>query len=126
VHFLGEQMDMCSLYSISDCVVGIGRVTLEAMSCRCPVVAVGTSGFFGALEPARFNEGWIHYFGDHTAPYPLSSSRIRHSLQDILNSHGKSEWYGVSGRKYVKKYFRIDVVTTQVMDVYERTISDRM
>lgn len=122
VHFLGAQTDMRSIYSVSDCVVGTGRVTLEAMACKCPVVAVGSSGFFGVLEPGRYDEAWIHYFGDHTAPYPLSSSRIRHSLQQVLDAPVKAQGYGNSGRAYVKKYFGIYHVTSQLLQVYERVV----
>ena len=67
IHLFGERTNMINFYSNSDCVVGTGRVALEAMACGKPLIATGNQGYFGLLTQNNFREAWKVYFADHKA-----------------------------------------------------------
>lgn len=49
---------------MSDCVVKTGRAALEAMSSERAVIATGSKGFLGLINPKEY-KGLYYYFGDH-------------------------------------------------------------
>jgi len=54
IHLFGERINMINFYSNSDCVVGTGRVALEAMACGKPLIATGNQGYFVLLTQNNF------------------------------------------------------------------------
>jgi glycosyltransferase involved in cell wall biosynthesis len=118
ISLLGQCEDMPAIYSAADCVVGTGRVALEAMACECPVIAAGSRGFCGLVEPSRYNEAWLQYFGDHDANEPNSKEHFVESLVRVLSSENHCLYWGQEGRKYVAKNFEISTQALKLMDIY--------
>lgn len=118
IHVLGERLDTASLFSISDVVVGTGRVALEAMSCKRPVIAIGSKGIFGILRPENFKEAWKYYFGDHRAKQTVHSRRIELLIASALRSSKSSAQLGKEGREFVIAKFNISAIVDKLMTLY--------
>lgn len=121
VHFLGARRHLRPLYAISDVVVGTGRVALEAMACAKPVVAIGSAGVFGRIQPSRLEAAWHYYFGDHGAPYPGDSSRLQNDIRRLLSSRTKQKKDGEAGRAFVVRKFNSATIAHRVIELYRET-----
>lgn len=119
IHCVGNRLDMEEMYAIADCVVGTGRVALEAMASARPVLCVGTSGYYGLLTPHNMEEAWAYYYGDHKANHPWRAKYMIRDLKRILYNKTKARTYGIAGREYVKGHFRIDAIAHQLEQLYE-------
>lgn len=122
IHILGERLDTVSLFSISDVVIGTGRVALEAMSCKRPVIAIGSKGVFGIVKPENFNVAWKYYFGDHRAKQTADTKRIQRLIDVALHSKESSVIWGVAGREFVKNKFHISSITDKLLSVYQKIV----
>ena len=118
IHILGERLDTVSLFSISDVVIGTGRVALEAMSCKRPVIAIGSKGVFGIVKPENFNVAWKFYFGDHRAKQTADIGRIQRLIAASLRSKKASVVWGDAGRKFVKNKFHISGIVDKLLSIY--------
>ena len=122
IHIVGEQKNMHAYYSIADCVVGTGRVALEAMASEKTVLAVGNHGYFGVVHKENIEEAWNHYFGDHAS----NSLCSRHVLKDNLNRLLLNKEYlkinGSESRVIVKENFNIQQIAMQIAKIYSKTL----
>ncbi|MGC5772480.1 glycosyltransferase [Paenibacillus pabuli] len=122
IHVLGERLDTSSFFSISDVVVGTGRVALEAMSCKRSVIAIGTKGIFGIVKPDNFKLAWKYYFGDHKAKQTLEISKIESLIRTALRSKKSSKTWGEAGREFVMKQFNISGIVDRLLTLYHSFI----
>ncbi len=120
IRMLGIKKRMHRIYAMADCVVGTGRVAIEAMACGKPVVAIGASGLFGLLRPGKLDSAWKYYYGDHKFLYPWSSEILEHGLQTILTSEALQIRYGEACRAYVAEHFNIRKITHALFDLYSQ------
>ncbi|UOF90730.1 glycosyltransferase [Fodinisporobacter ferrooxydans] len=118
IHALGIQFDMAPLYSISNCVVGTGRVALEAMACKCPVIAAGGRGLFGLVKPSNYTQAWQCYFGDHKADREVTEVSLAVSLATVLLDSEERKSLGEHGREYVKNNFNSCQVSQKILELY--------
>lgn len=122
IHIVGEQKDMHPYYSIADCVVGTGRVALEAMASEKTVLTVGNHGFFGVVTKENIGEAWEHYFGDHGSKSPCSRHVLRDSLKKILLDKEYLKLNGIESREIVVEKFNIQNVSKEVLKIYSEAI----
>ncbi|NEU60021.1 glycosyltransferase [Paenibacillus sp. ALJ109b] len=122
IHVMGERLDTSAFFSISDVVVGTGRVALEAMSCKRPVIAIGAKGIFGIVKPDNFKLAWRYYFGDHRAKETLEISKIENLIRTALRSKKSSKNWGEAGREFVKKQFNISGIVDKLLSLYQSFI----
>ncbi|WP_274361880.1 glycosyltransferase [Paenibacillus thermotolerans] len=126
IHMLGNSLNMSPYYTISNCVVGTGRIALEAMACRRPVIAVGSRGFFGEVVPSNYVSAWETWFGDHLATEPWTAAKIKESVLRVLSlPPGEIADRGWAGRNLVKEQFNIVRLTEKMLDVYQEVLQDR-
>lgn len=121
IRFLGPHKRLRPYYAIANCVVGTGRVALEAMACARPVVAIGSTGVFGRVSPRRLHAAWHYYFGDHATPYGHLSPRLERDIRHVLRSREVQRRYGEAGHKYVMSKFNSDAVASKIIKVYQHT-----
>lgn len=121
IHLVGEQKNMHDYYSTADCVVGTGRVALEAMASERQIVAVGNHGYFGIVSHDNFDEAWNHYFGDHGSKVACSRHGLRDDLKKILLDKEQLRLNGMKCREIVEERFNIHTVTNQILKVYSET-----
>ncbi|MBP1937876.1 glycosyltransferase [Paenibacillus sediminis] len=120
VHFIGEVVNMRSFYSISNCVIGTGRVGMEALACRRPLISVGSKGFIGLVKPEHFDRTWDSWFGDHGEAEISSQETIMKDLKLVMSlSSDQTNNYVWNGRRYVEMKFNIVNTTTKLIDVYK-------
>lgn len=122
IKFIGKQLDMPSLYSICDYVIGTGRVALEAMSCECPVIAIGSRGTFGIVRPHNYRKAWEYYFCDHKRYRSLNKSNITHAVRNALRLNLKNSNEGQKGRQFIQQQFYISDVANRLRKIYEKSI----
>ncbi|MER2171635.1 MAG: glycosyltransferase [Psychrobacillus psychrodurans] len=120
IHIVGEQKHMHSYYSTADCVVGTGRVALEAMASEKQVIAVGNHGYFGIVEAGNFEEAWSHYFGDHGSKTACNRHRLRGDLKKLLEDKEQLRLNGIKAREMTEEKFNIQMVVKEILNVYSK------
>lgn len=125
IHLIGEKYhDMQKYYSMADCVVGTGRVALEAMACSKPVIAVGNHGYFGLVRKEEYEEAWYCYFGDHASKKSCSRFTLVHDLKPIVSSKSYAEKIGSDARKWVVDQFDIHQSAEKLLNLYISMLGD--
>ncbi|MDF2959645.1 MAG: glycosyltransferase [Paenibacillus sp.] len=123
IHCVGEVMNMGVYYSVSDCVIGTGRVALEAMSCERPVIAVGSKGFLGIVKPDGYEKAWDCWFGDHESDKKCSRALLTAHLRKIISMDPQAKSRLVqSGKRFVVDRFHISQTVYNLMELYSRSI----
>ncbi|MDN4493190.1 glycosyltransferase [Ureibacillus aquaedulcis] len=122
IHTVGEQHNMHAYYSIANCVVGTGRVALEAMASEKPVIAVGNHGYFGIVNQDNIDEAWNHYFGDHGSKTACSRHILRDELKKQLQDRELLKLNGIESRKIVEEKFNIQSIVPAIMKIYSETV----
>ncbi|MEH7219123.1 glycosyltransferase [Bacillus toyonensis] len=118
ISFLGWKQDLRPFYIISDCVVGTGRVALEAMSCETPVIAAGSKGFLGLINPNEY-KGLYYYFGDHRHLENWSKENLLQSITDFLHLSSENQIsIGKDSRIFVNRFFHIETTVSQLLCIY--------
>jgi len=119
IHLIGKRHDMQNCYSSSDCVIGTGRVAIEAMACKRPVIAIGSVGHIGLVDQKNYNETLKYYFGDHDAKYVYSKDLIKKDIINILSSTNFSPGTGEVGREWAKMYFDLKKISLEVIEFFQ-------
>lgn len=120
IHIVGEQNNMHPYYSIADCVVGTGRVALEAMASEKQVVAVGNHGYFGIVDTDNFQEAWSHYFGDHGSKAVCNRHQLSGDLKKILVDKEQLRLNGIKAREITEEMFNIQTIVKKILNVYSQ------
>ena len=118
IHFTGNQIDVNKYYLASDCVLGTGRVAIEAMAVSKKVIAGGNSGYFGLITNDNFNEAWQTYFGDHD--FKVKNDAI-YLYDDMKNYYLDKKNYDKDVYDIYKKskeLFEISKVTEKLINIY--------
>lgn len=110
IHCLGEQLDLRPMFAIADCVVGTGRVAMEAMACGRPVIAAGTRGMVGIVTPARYEQAIRCHFGDHDADRPITMDALTASITAVLSAPEWARALGRDGRERIVRDFDIHAI----------------
>lgn len=122
IHIVGEQRDMHAYYSMADCVVGTGRVALEAMASEKTVITAGNHGYFGEVTKDNFDEAWEYYFGDHDSKSQPSRHVLRDSLRRILTDKEYLKQNGLESRKIVEEKFNIKKIAIDIVEIYSEAV----
>ncbi|MDQ1002252.1 glycosyltransferase involved in cell wall biosynthesis [Neobacillus niacini] len=124
IHVLGERKEMERIYRGADCVVGTGRIALEAMACETKVIAVGSAGYVGFITPNNFHEACMLHFGDHAGKAAFSEEVFCNDLAEIFLSESSSDSSNIKkNRELVEKRFGIERVTNDLIQVYKRNMN---
>ncbi|CAG7653631.1 glycosyltransferase [Paenibacillus allorhizosphaerae] len=122
IQYLGNRIDMSALYSISDYVVGTGRVALEAMSCERPLIAVGTKGVFGLVTPDNFKKAIKYYFCDHKRLLPLDEKNMTKAVIEGLRFKHENNYWSKELRKRISKEMEISRVADKICEIYKERV----
>ncbi|MCR8633015.1 glycosyltransferase [Paenibacillus radicis (ex Xue et al. 2023)] len=122
IQYIGNRNDMSDLYSTCDYVVGTGRVALEAISCECPVIAIGTMGTFGLVTPDNFRKAMRYYFCDHKSYLPLEQNSITKAVIEGLCLKEQDIHWSKKMRREVIKRMEISIVTTEIIQIYKKKV----
>lgn len=119
IRCLGEQMDLRPVFSVADCVVGTGRVAMEAMSCSRPVIAVGSRGMVGVVNPATYDLAMRYHFGDHRADRPITEAALAAAITGVMSATSETrQALGQAGRELMKSNFDIHAISNRLLAEY--------
>ena len=122
VIFTGLRDDIPELLAISDLFVlssineGMGKVLVEAMAVRLPVVATNVGGVSAVVV-----EGETGILVPPKDPKALSDAIIR-----LLNDTDMSNRMGEAGRKRVDPDFGVEAMIEKIENIYEELIAQKM
>ena len=89
------------------------------MACKCPVIAVGSKGFFGTVTPNNYNMAWEAWFGDHQAREKWTEALFIQHIKQVFemndDEQSQNAWLG---RKFIKEKFPLSSVTDDLLTVY--------
>lgn len=119
IQYIGNRIDMSAVYSISDYVVGTGRVALEAISCERPVIAVGTKGVFGLVTPDNFKKAIRYYFCDHKRLLPLDENNMTKAVIKGLNVKNENHYWSEELRQRISEQMEVSRVTNKICEIYK-------
>ena len=95
---------MINFYSNSDCVVGTGRVALEAMACGKPLIASGNQGYFGLLTKRILKKLRKVYFADHKAAKANDARLLYEDLKYIYKNKSQIKKIGESSNEWSRNH----------------------
>lgn len=126
VTFVGETTNIHAYYQVADCVIGTGRVALEAMASMLPFIAYGTKGYIGAIQPSNAAAAWDSWFGDHGAtPEAFTIVKFMSDIERILNvSEQERRSLAQWGREHVHERYHITNVTRKLLDTYQEAVTN--
>lgn len=122
VAFTGFVADVSERMKRHDLVIGSGRVALEAMRAKVPLIAVGESCYIGAINDQTIAQAKATNFGDCDLPQPIDYQRLVSDLRHFIDhpeSFGTAEFAAYLGDYDEEHVFR------QTMDVYREANLDR-
>lgn len=122
IHMVGNQKQVRNYFNLGDIIVGTGRVALEAMACKKPVLAIGNHGFLGLITPSIYEQAWSHYFGDHDSICKPSEELITQSLRDALVNKDTLQQIGEQGYEWVTTHFDIYKIVKRIVSLYKQVI----
>ena len=122
-HYIGHISSvekMAQLYNVADVVVvpsmqeAFGLVAVEAMACKTPVVAFGTTGLLDIVDHKK--NGYL--------AKPFSAQDLANGIDWVLknNQDGK---LGKCAREKVIQHFSADAVVPRYIDLYKRIITKK-
>ncbi|HHW03884.1 MAG TPA: glycosyltransferase family 4 protein [Thermoanaerobacterales bacterium] len=121
----GARLDTPLLMNTAHVAVGVGRVALEAMAMEKPVIVAGEAGFMGVLAPENFEQARKHNFSGRGSDEKTEAPALARAIKQLLEDPGRGHELGIFGRQVVKKYFSIEVMTDQILKVYQQVIEER-
>lgn len=121
--FPGEVLNMRACYAISDCVIGTGRIGLEAMACLRPLISAGSRGVLGVIDASKYDQAWDCWFGDHHSDQPVSRELLMNHIQQIRQM-GSAEISKLvrSGRSFVTERFHVSHTASRMLDLYRHLV----
>ncbi|HET9870599.1 MAG TPA: glycosyltransferase, partial [bacterium] len=125
VRFLGHQQALGDFYEQADLVVGSGRVALEAMARKKPVVAVGERLYLGPLTEENRPRVLQSNFGDCAAEEGFDWGRAAQDLLTLLKDPAKREQAARTGWSLLKTEYNMDVVYPQLENLYQDAVLDQ-
>ncbi len=123
IHFTGNQINVNRYYLASDCVLGTGRVAIEAMAAFRKVIAAGNSGYFGLITSENFDEAWKTYFGDHDFKVKNDEKYLYEDMKKyyLEKPNLDKDIYDIYDKS--REVFEIGKVTKELIDVYIEALS---
>ncbi|MEK5477610.1 glycosyltransferase [Paenibacillus sp. FSL R5-0407] len=125
IHMVGNQDNMPDYYRMSDCVVGTGRVALEAMACAKPVLAAGNAGYLGWVGPDCYDTAWNLYFGDHGSLRAANRLVLIEALRKGISNKDSLMYLGGKGRDWVVKDFNAEKTALSTLQVYRQLLDEK-
>lgn len=118
IYMLGGKTNVLDYYAVCDCVLGTGRVAIEGMAAKKPVIASGNDGYCGILNKENFNQSWKIYFGDHKSNKINNASFVYEDLKYVYSNYEevKKDSNEIYNLAYSK--FNIEGTVEETIKVY--------
>ena len=124
IEFKGHQANLKPFYQKATIVIGAGRVALEAMKFKKPVVAIGERTYVGPLRVANIEKAKATNFGDcfetESFDWELLTTDVIHLLRDSK----VREQVAQTGHELLKVEYDMKRVYPQMKGLYEKVLLD--
>ncbi|MDO5516018.1 MAG: glycosyltransferase [Clostridium sp.] len=123
IHLEGPQTEVYKYYVSSDCILGTGRVAIEAISCFKNVIAAGNCGYHGIVTSDNFDEAWKVYFGDHDSK---RTNNPVYLYKDMRDYYLHKDYYNKEVNDIYDKsklLFDSDIVTSRLIGIYGELVN---
>lgn len=124
VTLTGARIDTPQLMKMAHVAVGVGRVALEAMAMEKPVIIAGEAGFMGILTPDNFQEAMKHNFSGRGSSQKTDALVLKDAIKKLISNPDKGRELGIFGRQAVSRYFSIEKMTEEILQVYHQVIEE--
>lgn len=119
VNFLGYISDVNIKILESDIVIGAGRVAMEAILNKIPIIAIGETKYLGLIDENNFNNALKSNFGDISfSNYPEIKNNI------LLGDIDRALTLSFENKKNLKKKLYEEVNLKTVVDKIEKKYFD--
>ena len=118
IHFTGGITNVQELYGTSNFIVGTGRVAIEAMASKKPLIATGNNGYVGLVKKENFDDSWKKYFGDHGSVKDNNAIYLYEDIKEILEAEDEYKKQAESIFNKSKETFDIVKIADTVIDIY--------
>lgn len=114
---LGNIDNVNSYYLISDIVVGTGRVAIEGLNFRKPVICYGIKSYVGIFDEKEHENIINTYFGDHDCSSEISKLTLVDSIEYLLNREDEYRKISIWGSNYCIENFDIYKLSKKYIEV---------
>ena len=122
IHMIGPRTKLNDYYNSCDCVVGTGRVAIEAMAFNKPLIASGNLGYFGILKDENIEESWETYFADHKFNKGNNASYLYKDLKYMIYNKNKFKSLSNKGNTWAREKFNTESNIKNIINLYQRAI----
>lgn len=114
----GNVLNPCDYFIESKCVIGTGRVIIEALNSNVGCIALGSKGFAGLIEPNSYNDMLSTYFGEHKSIEGTNYSFVE-SIELILNNNLSLETI-ITNKLWCNDVFNEDLSISKLINIYNK------
>jgi len=123
--FEGHQKNLQPFYLKATVVVGAGRVALEAMALKKPVVAVGERLYLGPLSPEKVEAAKATNFGDCSEKEDFDWLRMAADLVGLLKNPKKRAEAAKAGFDLVRSEYDLEKIARQTETLYQKVLLEK-
>jgi peptidoglycan/xylan/chitin deacetylase (PgdA/CDA1 family) len=125
VSFEGHQPNLEPYYRKATVVIGAGRVALEAMKYRKPVIAIGERLYVGPLRPSNLEKAKATNFGDCSATESFNWPRLASDITHLLRDSRFREQVAKTGHALLLSDYDMEKVYPVMEGLYHRVLLEK-
>ncbi len=119
IELYGFVDDVPRVIKESDLVIGAGRVAIEALQLKTPILAIGEKQYMGILDKSNIEKAQISNFGDCA----LDESHDFHQISKDLKNFIQSDYQQDNLSEVVEQYSP-EAVLPKINQVYSHALTD--
>ncbi len=122
IHFEGHQANLKPYYQKAILVIGAGRVALEAMRLKKPVIAVGERTYVGPLRISNIEKATATNFGDCFETESFDWKQLTRDVLHLLRDSKARAQVAQTGYELLKVEYDMKQVYPQMSGFYEKVL----
>jgi peptidoglycan/xylan/chitin deacetylase (PgdA/CDA1 family) len=122
IRFEGYQANLKPYYQKATVVIGAGRVALEAMSHKKPVVAIGERLYVGPLQESNLEKAKATNFGDCSAQESFNWDQLAKDVLELLKNAKLRAKVAQTGHELLKAEYDMKKIYPRMEGLYQRVM----
>jgi peptidoglycan/xylan/chitin deacetylase (PgdA/CDA1 family) len=122
IHFEGHQPNLKSYYQKATLVIGAGRVALEAMNLKKPVIAIGERTYVGPLRVANIEKAKATNFGDCFETEGFDWEQLTKDILHLLRDSKVRAQVAQTGYELLKSEYDMKQIYAQMSRLYKKVL----
>jgi peptidoglycan/xylan/chitin deacetylase (PgdA/CDA1 family) len=125
IRFEGHQQNLKPYYQKATVVIGAGRVALEAMGLKKPVIAIGERLYVGPLLPEKVEAAKSSNFGDCWDSESFDWDRMTKDLLGLLKDADKRARAAKTGHQLLESEYNWKTLFPRMESLYGRVLLEK-